>query len=102
MLDHVPYGVPPVIKDLRTQDMKANDPHAPIVPLGEPLVAQALRVEVVDLERRVMRMGTLSGIGREKEGVVIHRLGPAVLVHEGGHYHRLAKIGSCRIGTWNV
>ena len=50
MLNHVARRVPPVIEDLRAEDMPANAPDGLVVLLGEPLVAEGLGVEIVHFE----------------------------------------------------
>ena len=54
MLYHVPTGIPPVIKDLRAQDVTPDAPDALVPLFGEPLMAQLLGIEIVDLERAVV------------------------------------------------
>lgn len=77
-----PARIVPVIEDLTAHDMAA---HAPaILPplLPQPVVAQHLHVEVVDLETTVMDVpfGTLE----DEEGVVVDEFFAAVEMHEGG------------------
>lgn len=50
MLNHIPSGIPPVIKNLRAQNVPANAPHRLILLIGKPLVSKLLSVEVMNLE----------------------------------------------------
>lgn len=50
MLDHVAGGIPPIVKNLRAQDMTTNAPNRLILLLGKPLVTQCLRVKIVHFE----------------------------------------------------
>ncbi len=54
VLDLETAGVRPVVKDLAAQHVAANTPNAMPPLLGEPLVAEQLRVEVGHLEGRVV------------------------------------------------
>lgn len=56
MLDHISCGIPPVVENLTSKDMSANTPDRCIVFFREPLVAQFLSIEVVNLERAVVHM----------------------------------------------
>lgn len=80
MLDHIPSSVPPVIKDLRAQNVSANAPHRLIILVGKPLVSEFLRVEVMNLERAMMDMRCC--ILAHEEAVVVHVIGAAINVSE--------------------
>lgn len=62
--------------------MPPNTPHGFIPLLREPLVAEFLGVEVVDLEGAVVHVG--GGVRGHEEGVVVDRSGAAVDVGEEG------------------
>lgn len=73
MLDHEARDIPPVVEDLGAEDVAADAPDGVVLLLGEPLVAQQLGVEVVDLEAGVVHvLGLAAGHGRgHEEGVVV-------------------------------
>ena len=50
MLHHISRGVPPVIKNLASEDVSADTPHAFIAFACQPVVAELLCIEVVDFE----------------------------------------------------
>lgn len=50
MLDHISCSIPPVVENLTSKNVSANTPDGLIVFLREPLVAQLLGIEVVNLE----------------------------------------------------
>ena len=80
MLDHISSSVPPVIKDLRAQNVSANAPHRLIILVGKPLVSKFLRVEVMNLERAMMDMRCC--IPAHEEAVVVDVIGAAINVSE--------------------
>lgn len=83
MLDHEPVDVPPVVEDLGPQNMPPDAPDGGVLLLGEPLVAEGLGVEVVDLVRRVVHVFLhAGGQGGHEEGVVVHEVLVAVDVRE--------------------
>jgi len=81
MLHHKPRRVPPIIEQLRTQNMSSDPPHGGVLFRHQPLVAQLLRVEVVHLETAVVDVGR--GVCGHEEGVVVGVLLAYVDVHEG-------------------
>lgn len=56
MLDHVSRGIPPVVENLTTQYMSPHTPDTLVSLIRKPLVAQLLRVKIVDFERAMMYM----------------------------------------------
>ena len=69
MLNHIPRRIPPIVEKLASQDMPPHAPDALIPFLRQPLVPQALRVEVVHFERTMVYMRC--GIRRQEDSVVI-------------------------------
>lgn len=88
MFDHIAGRIPPVIKDLRAKDMPSHTPDALIILVGQPLMAQLLGVEVVDLERTVVHV--CGGVAAHKEAVVVDKVGSAVDVREHRHVDGLS------------
>lgn len=84
VLHNITGGIPPVVKDLRAQDMSAHTPSQLIPFLHQPLMAQLLGVEVVHLEGAVMYMGAL-GTGAEEDAVVVYEGVAEVEVREHCH-----------------
>ena len=82
MLDHEARRVPPVVEQLRAEDVAADAPDGLVPFAREPLVAEVLRVEVVDLEGAVVHV--CGRVCVQEEAVVVHVLGPAVDVGEEG------------------
>lgn len=82
VLNHITSSIPPVVKNLTTQDVPADTPHA-LVPLGrQPLMAKLLRVEVVHLERTVVDVRFLSLA--QEDCVVIDVVSASVNVSKDG------------------
>lgn len=98
MLNHVPRRVPPVIENLRSQNMPPNTPHSLISLICKPLVAELLGVEVVNLEGAVVHMR--GWIGGHEERVVVNVGGAAVDVREKGDVFLAG--GGCRVGVVDV
>lgn len=84
VLHNITSGIPPVVKDLRAQDMSAHAPGQLVPLLHQPLMAQLLGVEVVHLEGAVVYMGAL-GTGAEEDAVVVHEGVAEVEVDERRH-----------------
>lgn len=98
MLNHIPRRIPPVIKNLRSQNVPPNAPHSLIPLIRKPLVAQFLGIEVVDLERTVMHVrGWVRG---HEKGVVVDVGGAAVDVCEEGDV--FLAVGGCGVGGVDV
>ena len=83
MLDHVPRGVPPIIKYLGAQNVSSDAPDRLIALLGEPLVADMLGVKVMHLERAMMNMTGL--VGAHEESMMIDMVRATVNVSEDGN-----------------
>ena len=86
MLHHVPRRVPPVVEYLTAENVPANAPDRLVLLLRQPLMAEGLRVEVVDLEAAVVHVRTAAA-GRERRhehGVVVDEILAAVDVREHG------------------
>lgn len=81
VLHNITGGIPPVVEDLRAQDMSAHAPGQLIPLLHQPLMAQLLGVEVVHLEGAVVYMGAL-GTGAEEDAVVVYEGVAEVKVRE--------------------
>ena len=85
MLHHVPCRVPPVVEYLASENVSANAPDRPVLLLRQPLVAEGLGVEVVDLEAAVVRVRFgAGGEGRHEHGVVVDQILAPVHVREDG------------------
>ena len=69
MLDHIPRSIPPIIEYLAAQNMPPHAPHIRIPLANQPLMAQILRIEVVDFEGAVVHVRFFGG--RHEEGVVV-------------------------------
>lgn len=83
MLDHVPRGVPPIIKDLGAQNVSSDPPDRPVALLGEPLMSELLGVKVMHLERAMMNVTGF--IGAHEESMMIDVVRAAVDVSEHGN-----------------
>lgn len=84
MLHNITSGIPPVIKDLRAQDMSTHAPGQLVPLLRQPLMAQLLGVKVVHLKGAVVYVST-RGIGAEEDAVVVHE--DVAEVQVGKHRH---------------
>ncbi len=79
MLDHEAVDVPPIIENLAAQDMTPDAPDGGVLLLGEPLVSQGLRVEVVHLKARVVDvLLDARGKRRHEKRVVVDQVLAAV------------------------
>lgn len=88
MLDHVTSRVPPVIEDLRTEDMTSHSPHR-LVPLScQPVVSQLLGIEVVNFEGAVVHMRGL--VCAHEEGVVVNGIASPIDVGKDCYVQFLA------------
>lgn len=88
MLDHVASRVPPVVEDLRTENMPSHSPHR-LVPLsGQPVVSQLLGIEVVNFEGAVVHMRGL--VRAHEEGVVVNGIASPIDVGKDCYVHFLA------------
>lgn len=83
VLDHIVGGIPPVVEDLRPEDMPADAPDGVVALLVQPLVPEHLGVVVVHLEGAVVHVAGL--VGAHEEGVVVDVVVAAVDVREDGH-----------------
>lgn len=95
VLDHEAVDVPPVVEDLAAEDVAADAPDGLVLFLGEPLVAQRLRVEVVHLERAVVHVLLNPRRQRRQEHrVVVHQILAPVDVCEQRHFfaHRCVRL----------
>ena len=54
VFDFEPFRILPIIKDLTPQDMSSNPPNAFSAFLCQPMMADELRIKVIDLVRAVM------------------------------------------------
>lgn len=88
MLNHITSGIPPVIEDLRAQDMPTDSPDRLIPLLRQPLMSQHLGVVVMHLERAVVHMRRW--VGAQEEAVVVDGLLASVDVGEDCDGHFLA------------
>jgi hypothetical protein len=79
MLNHKPTNIPPIIKNLTTQNMSPDTPNTFILLLCEPLMTQQLRIEIMNFVRGVMNVSRFvrDGGGHE-ESVVVDRVLAAV------------------------
>ena len=69
MLNHVSCCIPPVVEQLRPQDMPSDSPHALISFRSQPLVAQILCVEIMHFKGAVVHMRSL--VCGHKESVMV-------------------------------
>ena len=99
MLDHIPSSVPPVIKDLRAQNVSANAPHRLIILVGKPLVTKFLGVKVMNLKRAMVDMRCC--ILAHEEAVVVHIIGTAIDVSKKRHVLLLAILLQVEEVSWN-
>jgi len=83
VLNHVMRSVPPIVEDLRSEDVSPDAPDGLVALLGQPLVTQHLSVVVVYLERAVVYVARL--VGAHEEGMVVDVVVAAVDVREDGH-----------------
>ena len=83
MLDHVPRGVPPIIKNLGPQNVSSDPPDRLIALLGEPLMAHMLGVKVMHLERAMMNVTGF--VGAHEESMMIDMVRATVDVSEDGN-----------------
>lgn len=81
MLNHVTSRVPPVVKDLGTENMPSHTPHRLVSLPCEPIVPQLLGIEVVNFKGAVVNMRSL--VRAHEEGMVVN--GVASLVDVGKH-----------------
>lgn len=88
VLNHVPVRIPPVVEDLRSQNVSPHAPDRLVALLGQPLVAQHLCVVVVHLERTVVYVARFAG--RHEETVVVDVVFTTVYVRE--HSNRLLSL----------
>lgn len=100
MLDNIASRIPPVIEDLRAQDMPTNTPGQLIPFLRQPLMAQLLGVKVVHLEGAVVDM-RFGGIGAEEDAVVVYEGIPEVEVGEHGYEDLLAFVFDVEEVGWH-
>lgn len=80
VLDHVAGSIPPVIKDLRPENMPTDTPHRLVVLVCEPLMAQFLRIKVMHFKRAMVDM--CCGVCAHEETVVIDVLAATVDMSE--------------------
>lgn len=80
MLNHIPSRIPPVVKDLRSEDVPAHTPHRLIFLIGKPLVSKLLSVEIMNLERAMMNM--CRRVGADEEAVVVYIVAATINVSE--------------------
>lgn len=88
MLNHIPVRIPPVVKNLRSQNVPSYAPDRLVALLGQPLVAQHLCVIIVHLERTVVYMTGVAG--RHEEAVMVDIVLTTVYVRE--HSNRLLSL----------
>jgi hypothetical protein len=80
MLNHISSRIPPVVKDLRSEDVPAHTPDRLILLVGKPLVSKLLSVKVMNLERAMMDMR--SRIGADEEAVVVYIIAATINMSE--------------------
>lgn len=83
MLNHITSGVPPVVKDLRPQDMTANAPYWRVPLLGKPLVTQILGIKIMHLKRAMMDVARL--VSAHEEGVMIYKIVTTINMRKERH-----------------
>ncbi|VUC24150.1 unnamed protein product [Clonostachys rosea] len=88
MLYHISRRVPPIAKDLGSQDMSSHSTDGLVALLGQPLVPKILCVIVVNLEGAVVDVSCRSGA--QKETVVVYHCIPKVKMAKHGHNLSLA------------
>ena len=87
MLDHVTSRVPPLVEDMRTEDMPSHSPHR-LVPLScQPVVSQLLGIEVVNFKGAMMYMRGL--VCAHEEGMVVNGVASPIDVSEHCYVHFL-------------
>jgi len=90
VLHHEARRIPPVVEDLRPQNVPAQAPHVLVALLAQPLVAEPLRVEVVHLVAGVVHV--VARPLEEEEAVVVDVLAAAIQMQEGGDVAAAAAI----------
>lgn len=83
MLNHVIIWVPPVVKNLRAQNVPTNAPYRPITLLDQVLMAQLLCIKIVDLKGAMVHMRSCSCA--HKKTVVVNQFFAAINVGKKGH-----------------
>lgn len=83
MLDHIAIDIPPVVENLRAQNMSTNTPDGRISLCGKPLVAQLLSIVVMDFKRAVVDMRR--GVCAQEERVVIDQVLATINMRKDRH-----------------
>lgn len=69
VLNHITGSIPPIIKDLRTENVSADTPNRLVAFVRQPLMSQFLCIKIMDLEGTMVNVGC--GVCAHEETVVI-------------------------------
>lgn len=84
MFHHVPRGIPPIVENLRSENVASNSPDRLVTLVSQPLVSQMLSIIIVDLERAVVDVSSLR-VGTQEEAMVIRVRHAKVEVRKHAH-----------------
>ena len=82
MLDHVSRRTPPIVKNLRAQNVAAYAPDRGIALFAQPLMAELLGIVIMHFEGTVVDVR--GGVCGHEESMVVYRFVAAIYVCEDG------------------